>query len=112
MVARARDRGDDGSFALDFEGDEPVELLLERAGRMPLPPYIAARRPADAQDQDDYQTMFAAEKGAVAAPTAALHFTPCCTLLPKRCNSCCCPGLQSTAVQCGAMQHGMVKSLQ
>jgi len=43
---------------------------------MPLPPYIAARRPADAQDADDYQTMFAAEKGAVAAPTAALHFTP------------------------------------
>ncbi|WP_010215892.1 tRNA preQ1(34) S-adenosylmethionine ribosyltransferase-isomerase QueA [Sphingomonas sp. PAMC 26621] len=76
VIARARDRGDDGSFALDFEGDEPVELLLERAGRMPLPPYIAARRPADAQDQDDYQTMFAAEKGAVAAPTAALHFTP------------------------------------
>jgi len=76
VVAMARDRGEDGSFALDFEGDEPVELLLERAGRMPLPPYIAARRPADAQDQDDYQTMFAAEKGAVAAPTAALHFTP------------------------------------
>jgi len=76
VVAIARDRGEDGSFALDFEGDEPVELLLERAGRMPLPPYIAARRPADAQDQDDYQTMFAAEKGAVAAPTAALHFTP------------------------------------
>jgi S-adenosylmethionine:tRNA ribosyltransferase-isomerase len=76
VVAFARDRGDDGSFALDFDGDEPVELLLERAGRMPLPPYIAARRPADAQDQDDYQTMFAAEKGAVAAPTAALHFTP------------------------------------
>ena len=75
VVAIARDRGEDGSFALDFEGDEPVELLLERAGRMPLPPYIAARRPADAQDQDDYQTMFAAEKGAVAAPTAALHFT-------------------------------------
>ncbi|WP_242139547.1 tRNA preQ1(34) S-adenosylmethionine ribosyltransferase-isomerase QueA [Sphingomonas sp. TREG-RG-20F-R18-01] len=76
VIARARDRGDDGSFALDFEGDEPVEVLLERAGRMPLPPYIAARRPADAQDADDYQTMFAAEKGAVAAPTAALHFTP------------------------------------
>lgn len=76
VIARARDRGDDGSFALDFEGDEPVELLLERAGRMPLPPYIAARRAADAQDADDYQTMFAAEKGAVAAPTAALHFTP------------------------------------
>ncbi|MBU2288635.1 MAG: S-adenosylmethionine:tRNA ribosyltransferase-isomerase, partial [Gammaproteobacteria bacterium] len=47
-----------------------------RAGRMPLPPYIAARRAADARDAEDYQTMFAAEKGAVAAPTAALHFTP------------------------------------
>ncbi|MGZ8350050.1 MAG: tRNA preQ1(34) S-adenosylmethionine ribosyltransferase-isomerase QueA, partial [Allosphingosinicella sp.] len=59
-----------------FEGDEPVELLLERAGRMPLPPYIAGRREADARDREDYQTMFAREEGAVAAPTAALHFTP------------------------------------
>ena len=66
----------DGSIAIDFAGDEPVELLLERAGRMPLPPYIAARRPADAADAADYQTMFASEAGAVAAPTAALHFTP------------------------------------
>jgi S-adenosylmethionine:tRNA ribosyltransferase-isomerase len=74
--ATASDRGEDGSFALDFAGDEPVELLLERAGRMPLPPYIAAKRPTDAQDAADYQTMFAAEPGAVAAPTAALHFTP------------------------------------
>jgi S-adenosylmethionine:tRNA ribosyltransferase-isomerase len=74
--ATAGDRGEDGSFALDFAGDEPVELLLERAGRMPLPPYIAAKRPTDARDADDYQTMFASEAGAVAAPTAALHFTP------------------------------------
>jgi S-adenosylmethionine:tRNA ribosyltransferase-isomerase len=76
VAATASDRGDDGSWALEFAGDEPVELLLERAGRMPLPPYIAARRAADARDQADYQTMFAAEPGAVAAPTAALHFTP------------------------------------
>ncbi len=76
VIARASDRGSDGSFLLDFDGDTPVELLLDRAGRMPLPPYIAARRPADARDLDDYQTMFAREKGAVAAPTAALHFTP------------------------------------
>jgi S-adenosylmethionine:tRNA ribosyltransferase-isomerase len=72
----ASDRGEDGSFALDFAGEEPVELLLDRAGRMPLPPYIAAKRPTDARDADDYQTMFAREPGAVAAPTAALHFTP------------------------------------
>ena len=76
VAALASARGEDGSMALDFEGDEPVELLLEQAGRMPLPPYIAGKRPADARDAEDYQTMFAREKGAVAAPTAALHFTP------------------------------------
>ncbi|HEX8431263.1 MAG TPA: tRNA preQ1(34) S-adenosylmethionine ribosyltransferase-isomerase QueA, partial [Longimicrobium sp.] len=76
VSAVAGDKGEDGSLLLRFEGEEPVELLLERAGRMPLPPYIAARREADARDADDYQTMFAREKGAVAAPTAALHFTP------------------------------------
>ena len=76
VIATASDRGEDGSFALDFAGDAPVESLLDRAGRMPLPHYIAARRPADARDAGDYQTMFAGPPGAVAAPTAALHFTP------------------------------------
>jgi S-adenosylmethionine:tRNA ribosyltransferase-isomerase len=76
VFAVAADRGDDGSILLDFEGDEPVEVLLERAGTMPLPPYIAGKRPTDERDLSDYQTMFAREKGAVAAPTAALHFTP------------------------------------
>ena len=76
VTALVSDRAEDGSFALDFAGDEPVELLLERCGRMPLPPYIASKRPTDARDADDYQTMFASEPGAVAAPTAALHFTP------------------------------------
>jgi S-adenosylmethionine:tRNA ribosyltransferase-isomerase len=76
VSAIAGERGADGSILLSFEGEEPVELLLERAGRMPLPPYIAGKRAADERDADDYQTMFAREKGAVAAPTAALHFTP------------------------------------
>ncbi|QLC23705.1 tRNA preQ1(34) S-adenosylmethionine ribosyltransferase-isomerase QueA [Parasphingopyxis algicola] len=76
VAAIASDRGTDGSFLLSFEGDEPVELLLERAGTMPLPPYIAGKRPTDERDTEDYQTMFARQKGAVAAPTAALHFTP------------------------------------
>lgn len=76
VTARAVSRGIDGSVLLHFEGDEPVEVLLERAGTMPLPPYIAAKRGIDDRDAEDYQTMFAAEKGAVAAPTAALHFTP------------------------------------
>ena len=76
VQAVAEARGDDGSWTLAFAGTEPVEVLLERAGQMPLPPYIAGKRPTDAQDQSDYQTMFAAKDGAVAAPTAALHFTP------------------------------------
>ncbi len=76
VTALVGERGADGSLLLHFEGEEPVEILLERAGTMPLPPYIAARRAIDERDQQDYQTMFAREKGAVAAPTAALHFTP------------------------------------
>ena len=76
VCAVAEARHEDGSFTLRFGGDEPVEILLERAGRMPLPPYIAGRRPTDEQDRQDYQTLFASEDGAVAAPTAALHFTP------------------------------------
>ena len=76
VSAATSDKGADGSWLLTFAGDEPVETLLERAGTMPLPPYIASKRAIDARDADDYQTMFAAEKGAVAAPTAALHFTP------------------------------------
>jgi S-adenosylmethionine:tRNA ribosyltransferase-isomerase len=70
------DKSDDGSALLYFHGEEPVEVLLERAGQMPLPPYIASKRHADEEDRADYQTMFAREEGAVAAPTAALHFTP------------------------------------
>ena len=75
VTAIAVERAEDGSVLVEFEGDEPVELLIERAGRMPLPPYIASKRPADEADRDDYQTVFAREEGAVAAPTAALHFT-------------------------------------
>jgi len=76
VAASVVEKADDGSALLHFHGDEPVELLLERAGRMPLPPYIASRRDVDDADREDYQTMFAREEGAVAAPTAALHFTP------------------------------------
>ena len=75
VAASVAEKAGDGSVLLHFHGDEPVELLLERAGRMPLPPYIAGKRPADEADRSDYQTMFAREEGAVAAPTAALHFT-------------------------------------
>ena len=67
----------EGEVVLRFTcGDASLETALERHGAMPLPPYIAAKRPLDARDRDDYQTLFAAQAGAVAAPTASLHFTP------------------------------------
>mgnify|MGYP000070612930 CR=1 FL=1 len=75
VSASAVSKAEDGSFLVQFHGEEPVDQLIARAGRMPLPPYIASRRPADEADRDDYQTVFAREEGAVAAPTAALHFT-------------------------------------
>src|SRR5947209_4336241 len=71
----AKDEGGEITLAFDLTGpalDEAIATL----GQMPLPPYIASRRAADARDEHDYQTMFAEKSGAVAAPTAGLHFTP------------------------------------
>jgi S-adenosylmethionine:tRNA ribosyltransferase-isomerase len=71
--ARIRVLGRDGEFyRLHFETSEPLEKLLLRAGRMPLPPYI--QRDTDISDDERYQTLFARHTGAVAAPTAGLHF--------------------------------------
>ena len=65
----------DGDLRLTFNREGAAfEAALEQAGMMPLPPYIAARRAPDARDNDDYQTVFARNSGAVAAPTASLHF--------------------------------------
>lgn len=69
-------KGEGGEIHFRFECDGPLELALEQAGTMPLPPYIARRRAVDQADRADYQTIFAAHDGAVAAPTAGLHFTP------------------------------------
>jgi S-adenosylmethionine:tRNA ribosyltransferase-isomerase len=63
---------DESFFHLRFESPEPLERLLRRLGEMPLPPYIS--RHADASDMERYQTVYAREPGAVAAPTAGLHF--------------------------------------
>lgn len=60
-------------LAFNLRGED-FDAALAEAGAMPLPPYIAAKRPADAQDREDYQTVFARRSGAVAAPTASLHF--------------------------------------
>ncbi len=77
LEANVELKGEQGEITLGFNtSGQPLEMTLQRWGRMPLPPYIAGKRPTDAQDQTDYQTMFAAKPGAVAAPTASLHFTP------------------------------------
>ena len=60
-------------LSFNLTGDD-FDAALNAAGAMPLPPYIAAKRAPDAQDQTDYQTVFARHAGAVAAPTASLHF--------------------------------------
>ncbi|WP_127900807.1 tRNA preQ1(34) S-adenosylmethionine ribosyltransferase-isomerase QueA [Solirhodobacter olei] len=66
---------DETAIRLDFNlKGEDFDRALAEAGAMPLPPYIAAKRPADRQDNEDYQTVFARRAGAVAAPTASLHF--------------------------------------
>ncbi|SMP11035.1 tRNA preQ1(34) S-adenosylmethionine ribosyltransferase-isomerase QueA [Shimia sagamensis] len=62
-----------GLVQFDLEGDD-FDAALEAAGNMPLPPYIAAKRAADEKDKTDYQTVWAKHSGAVAAPTASLHF--------------------------------------
>ena len=65
----------EGDLTLRFDASgADFDAALARVGAMPLPPYIAAKRPPDAADRDDYQTVWAARPGAVAAPTASLHF--------------------------------------
>jgi len=68
---------DEERHVLKFTSREPFTAVLERIGVMPLPPYIKRPDPAATPaDREDYQTVYAAEEGAVAAPTAGLHFTP------------------------------------
>lgn len=73
-VAAKHDNGD-VELQFDLSGAQ-FDAKLAQVGSMPLPPYIAGKRGTDAQDMSDYQTMYAKEAGAVAAPTAGLHFTP------------------------------------
>jgi S-adenosylmethionine:tRNA ribosyltransferase-isomerase len=75
--ATVEGRGGEGEVTLRFSRGGPALMAaLASHGEMPLPPYIVAKRPVDARDRSDYQTMFAERDGAVAAPTAGLHFTP------------------------------------
>jgi S-adenosylmethionine:tRNA ribosyltransferase-isomerase len=77
LDATVEEKGEGGEVLLRFEFHGPVlEEAIETLGHVPLPPYIASRRPDDEQDRTDYQTIYAAHPGSVAAPTAGLHFTP------------------------------------
>ncbi|WP_316979041.1 tRNA preQ1(34) S-adenosylmethionine ribosyltransferase-isomerase QueA [Shumkonia mesophila] len=77
LAARVEAKGEAGQVTLLFNrAGADLMAALEATGAMPLPPYIKRDGPADARDRADYQTMFARRDGAVAAPTAALHFTP------------------------------------
>ena len=77
LDAEVEHKGDDGEVTLSFSFHGPtLNSAIADLGSPPLPPYIAARRAPDERDAVDYQTMFAANEGAVAAPTAGLHFTP------------------------------------
>ena len=77
LDAEVEEKGDDGEITLSFSFHGPaLDSALADLGTPPLPPYIAARRTPDDRDAADYQTMFAVNEGAVAAPTAGLHFTP------------------------------------
>ena len=82
-VLEAREAGQ-GVLAFDLEGAD-FDAALAEAGAMPLPPYIAAKRAADDRDKTDYQTVWARHSGAVAAPTASLHFdAPLLAMLAER----------------------------
>jgi S-adenosylmethionine:tRNA ribosyltransferase-isomerase len=77
LDATVESKGEEGEVTLSFSFHGPVlDQAISDVGSPPLPPYIASKRAPDDRDADDYQTMFATEEGAVAAPTAGLHFTP------------------------------------
>jgi S-adenosylmethionine:tRNA ribosyltransferase-isomerase len=77
LTATILHKHDSGEIALRFDcAESEIMAALHRIGSMPLPPYIRKLRPVSAEDDADYQTIFAAREGAVAAPTAGLHFTP------------------------------------
>lgn len=76
VTAEVLKKGKEGDVLLKFSlSGSALDEAIERIGQMPLPPYISNRRPADERDARDYQTLFAQRPGAVAAPTASLHFT-------------------------------------
>ncbi|MCV0396872.1 MAG: tRNA preQ1(34) S-adenosylmethionine ribosyltransferase-isomerase QueA [Rhizobiaceae bacterium] len=91
LDATVDEKADGGEVVLRFDlGGAALDEALHAAGHLPLPPYIASKRPDDDRDRTDYQTVYAREEGAVAAPTAGLHFTP---------------GLMSRLAEAGVERH-------
>ncbi len=77
LMATVEEKGEGGEVTLRFDLSGPaLDEAIMSVGHIPLPPYIAAKRAEDEKDRQDYQTIYAREEGAVAAPTAGLHFTP------------------------------------
>lgn len=78
VVGVVGDYMDRGLVTIRFEGDQGIDQFLDDTGRLPLPPYIKrdAQNPLNALDKERYQTIYSKNRGAVAAPTAGLHFTP------------------------------------
>jgi S-adenosylmethionine:tRNA ribosyltransferase-isomerase len=108
FAAEVIDKAPEGDVGLRFdcEGDA-LKAQLERHGHMPLPPYIHRGREGEARDRHDYQTMFAARDGAVAAPTAGLHFTPALLAALKDAGI----GLETVTLHVGAGTFLPVKAL-
>ena len=76
LQARVLDKTTDGRIVVNFQSERDFYEILEAVGQTPLPPYIHREEKPDQTDRERYQTVFARERGAIAAPTAGLHFTP------------------------------------
>jgi S-adenosylmethionine:tRNA ribosyltransferase-isomerase len=99
LDAEVEQKGEDGEITLSFSFHGPaLDQAIADLGSPPLPPYIASKRAPDERDAADYQTMFAAHEGAVAAPTAGLHFTPALQTALRESGI----GIQSVTLHVGA----------
>jgi S-adenosylmethionine:tRNA ribosyltransferase-isomerase len=99
LDASVEAKGNEGEVTLSFSFHGPtLDQAIADLGQPPLPPYIASKREVDDRDAQDYQTMFAASEGAVAAPTAGLHFTPALEAVVKAHGA----GIQRLTLHVGA----------
>jgi S-adenosylmethionine:tRNA ribosyltransferase-isomerase len=76
LQAEVLESRDNGIRLIEFDSDKPVDLVIDEVGETPLPPYIKREKGPLGEDKERYQTVYASKRGAIAAPTAGLHFTP------------------------------------